>query len=81
MYELNGRMCIVYAMVKRTNINLDMGLVHEAARELGTERTTDTVHGALEDVVRRARRARMAGRDLDELTPERLSELREARRF
>jgi Arc/MetJ family transcription regulator len=31
-------------VVKRTNINLDMDLVEQAAEELGTRRTTDTVH-------------------------------------
>jgi Arc/MetJ family transcription regulator len=63
-------------VVKRTNINLDMDLVREAAHELGTERTTDTVHGALRDVVARARRARLAERDFPDLTPEALDELR-----
>ena len=63
-------------MVKRTNINLDMDLVEQAAHELGTQRTTDTVHQALRDVVARARRARLAQRDFDDLTPEALEALR-----
>jgi Arc/MetJ family transcription regulator len=63
-------------MVKRTNINLDMDLVREAAHELGTHRTTDTVHGALRDVVARARRARLAEREFGDLAPEVLDELR-----
>ncbi|MEN3284956.1 MAG: Bacterial antitoxin of type system, VapB [Solirubrobacteraceae bacterium] len=68
----------VYAlsMVRRTNINLDMDLVEQAARELGTRRTTDTVHQALRDVVARARRARLAERDFEDLTPEALEALR-----
>lgn len=63
-------------VVKRTNINLDMDLVEQAAHELGTQRTTDTVHQALRDVVARSRRARLAQRDFDDLTPEALEALR-----
>jgi Arc/MetJ family transcription regulator len=68
----------VYAwtVVKRTNINLDMELVEEAAHELGTRRTTDTVHEALRDVIARARRGRLARRDFDDLTPEALEDMR-----
>jgi Arc/MetJ family transcription regulator len=64
------------AMVRRTNINLDMDLVDEAARELGTRRTTDTVHQALREVVARARRTRLAQRDFEDLTPEALEAMR-----
>ena len=63
-------------VIKRTNINLDMDLVDEAARELGTQRTTDTVHQALREVVARARRARLAERDFEDLTPEALDAMR-----
>ncbi len=63
-------------VVKRTNINLDMDLLHEAARELGIQRTTDTVHHALREVVARARRARLAQRDFEDLTPEVLEAMR-----
>jgi len=63
-------------VVKRTNINLDMDLVHEAAHELGTQRTTDTVHQALRDVIARARRARLAQRDFEDLTPDTLEAMR-----
>jgi Arc/MetJ family transcription regulator len=63
-------------MVKRTNINLDMDLVEQAARELGTHRTTDTVHRALRDVVARSRRARLAQRDFEDLTAETLAAIR-----
>jgi Arc/MetJ family transcription regulator len=66
----------VVGVVKRTNINLDMDLLHEAARELGTQRTTDTVHRALREVVARARRARLAQRDFEDLTPEALEAMR-----
>jgi len=63
-------------VVRRTNINLDMDLVEQAARELGTQRTTDTVHQALRDVVARSRRARLAQRDFDDLTPDALASMR-----
>ncbi|MEZ5124211.1 MAG: type II toxin-antitoxin system VapB family antitoxin [Solirubrobacterales bacterium] len=63
-------------MVKRTNINLDMDLVADAARQLGTRRTTDTVHEALRDVIARGRRARLAQRDFEDLTPESLEAMR-----
>lgn len=63
-------------MVKRTNINLDMELVDQAATELGTARMTDTVHEALRDVVARARRARLAQRDFADLTPDAVEEMR-----
>ena len=65
-----------FTVVKRTNINLDMDLVDEAARELGTRRTTDTVHEALRDVVSRSRRERLARRDFEDLTPEALGAIR-----
>jgi Arc/MetJ family transcription regulator len=63
-------------VVKRTNINLDMDLVERAAQELGTERTTDTVHQALREVIARARRARLAQRDFEDLTPDALEAMR-----
>jgi Arc/MetJ family transcription regulator len=63
-------------VIKRTNINLDMDLVEQAAHELGTQRTTDTVHEALRDVIARARRTRLALRDFEELTPESLETMR-----
>jgi Arc/MetJ family transcription regulator len=66
------------AVVKRTNINLDMELVDQAARELGTSRTTDTVHEALREVIARARRSRLAERNFEDLTPEALEALRRA---
>ena len=66
-------------MVKRTNINLDMDLVQQAAQALGTRRTTDTVHEALRDVIARARRTRLAQRDFEDLTPESLEAMRRPR--
>lgn len=63
-------------MIKRTNINLDMELIAQAARELGTRRTTDTVHHALREVVARGKRLRLAERDFEDLTPEALDAMR-----
>jgi Arc/MetJ family transcription regulator len=63
-------------VVKRTNINLDMELVEQAAHELGTRQTTETVHEALRDVVARARRTRLAQRDFGDLTPDVLEQMR-----
>lgn len=68
----------VYAaqVVRRTNINLDMELVEQAAHELGTARTTDTVHEALREVIARARRVRLADRDFEDLTPQAVDAMR-----
>jgi Arc/MetJ family transcription regulator len=66
------------AVVKRTNINLDMDLVGQAGQALGTRRTTDTVHAALRDVIGRARRVRLSKRDLEDLSPEALDAVRRA---
>ena len=63
-------------VIKRTNINLDMDLVHQAAHELGTHRTTDTVHQALREVIARARRVRLARRDFEDLTPDAVEAMR-----
>jgi hypothetical protein len=49
----------IMARVKRTSLNLDFELVEEAGAELGTNGTTETVHRALHDVVRRARLRRL----------------------
>jgi hypothetical protein len=63
-------------MTRRTTLNLNMHLVVEASRVLETEGNTETIHAALEDVVRRARLARLAERDFSGLTPDALDELR-----
>jgi len=51
-------------------------LVGQAAHELGTKRTTDTVHQALREVIARARRAQLAQRDFEDLTPDTLEAMR-----
>lgn len=40
-------------MRKHTTIDLDTDLVRRAGDVLGTSRTTDTIHAALNDVIRR----------------------------
>ena len=42
-------------MRRHTTIDIDMDLVREAGVALGTARMTETVHAALEEVVRRRR--------------------------
>ena len=50
------------AMIKRTSLNLDFDLLNEAKEILRTEETTETIHRALEDVVRQARLRRLVAR-------------------
>ena len=57
-------------MVKRTSLNLDLDLVAKAREVLGSNGTTDTVHRALEDVVRREKLRWLAQRDFSMLTEE-----------
>jgi Arc/MetJ family transcription regulator len=66
-------------MVKRTTINLDSELVAEAREVLKTRNTTDTVHDALRDVVRRERLKRLSEWDLEGLTLEGIKEMRHSR--
>ncbi len=54
-------------MIKRTSINLDLELVAEARGIFGTKNTTDTVHTALREAVRRERLARLAKRRFDHM--------------
>jgi Arc/MetJ family transcription regulator len=68
-------------MIKRTSINLDQSLVREAKEVLGTEQTTETVHRALREVVRRERLRRLAEMDFPDLTLEFLEEMRRGRSF
>ncbi|MGH3113149.1 MAG: hypothetical protein ACRDOP_06755 [Gaiellaceae bacterium] len=56
-------------MVKRTSPDLELDLVAAAREVLGTSGTTDTVHRALADVVRRERLRNFGERRFDDLTP------------
>ncbi len=60
-------------------MNLDRELVAEAEGLLGTKGATETVHAAMAEVVRAARRRRLAAWELDDLTPETLEEMRRPR--
>jgi Arc/MetJ family transcription regulator len=68
-------------MRKHTTIDLDLDLVRQAAEALGTSRTTETVHAALSDVVRRRLRMEILGMrpalsldDLDAMRAHRFAE-------
>jgi Arc/MetJ family transcription regulator len=65
-------------MMKRTTINLDIELVAQAREVLKTTNTTETVHRALREVVRRDRLRRLSERTWD-ITPEQLKEMRRSR--
>jgi Arc/MetJ family transcription regulator len=62
-------------MIKRTSINLDLDLVAEARKALGTKTATDTVHTALRDVVRHERLKRVAELRFDHMPDEWWDEL------
>jgi len=71
-------------MRKHTTIDLDADLVEAAAKVLGTSRTTDTVHAALSEVVRRRERMSIIDfrpaldlADLDAMRAHRFAEDRE----
>jgi Arc/MetJ family transcription regulator len=55
-------------VMQRTSVNLhlDLDLVAQAREVLGSSGTTDTVHRALEDVVRREKLRRLAEYDFSE---------------
>ena len=57
-------------MIKRTSINLEFDLVAAAREILGSNGTTDTIHRALEDVVRREKLRRLAEYDFSEYDEE-----------
>jgi Arc/MetJ family transcription regulator len=61
--------------IRRTSMNLDLGLVAEARDILGTNGATDTVRAALEDVIRRDKLRRLAARTYEDVTPEEFEEL------
>lgn len=66
-------------VIKRTSINLELDLVAAARDVLGSNGTTDTVHRALEDVVRREKLRRLADERFEDLTPAALEQLRATR--
>jgi len=62
-------------MIKRTSLNLDLDLLAAAKDVLQTRETTETIHRALEDVVRNARLRRLIARRFD-LSDDELEALR-----
>jgi len=66
-------------VVKRTSLNLDLELVGQARKLLGSKGTTDTIHRALEEVVRREKVRRLAAEPFEDLTPDALEQLRKPR--
>ena len=66
-------------VIKRTSLNLELDLVAAARDVLGSNGTTDTVHRALEDVVRREKLRLLAEERFEDLTPEALERLRATR--
>ena len=62
--------------IKRTSLNLDFELVEQAKDLLGTSGTTETIHRALEEVVRRDRLEQLLAVRFDHLPDGWLDELR-----
>jgi Arc/MetJ family transcription regulator len=65
--------------LRRTTINLDSELVADAREVLKTRNTTDTVHDALREVVRREDLRRLTEWELEGLTLEGIKEMRRSR--
>jgi hypothetical protein len=57
-------------VVKRTSLNLDLDLVGKAREVLGSNGMTDTIHRALEEVVRQEKLRRLAEYDFSEYDAE-----------
>jgi Arc/MetJ family transcription regulator len=66
------------ANVRRTSLNLNLELVAEARKYLGTNGTTDTVHRALEEVVRTRALDRLAALSFDHLPADWIDRERDA---
>jgi Arc/MetJ family transcription regulator len=66
-------------MRRHITLDLDQGLLHEAAAALGTTGAIATVHAALAEVVAHRRRAMLARHDFPDLTPEGVAAVRAAR--
>ena len=66
-------------MIKRTSLNLDLDLVAQARDVLDARTTTETIHRALEEVVRREALKRLTEWDLGGMTLEDLERMRQPR--
>lgn len=67
------------ARTKRTTINLDRDLLDEASGVLGTSGITDTVHAAMNDVVRRRKLEALTKLELPDLDWETIKAMRRPR--
>lgn len=65
--------------VRRTTLNIDTNLVARAREILGTRGTTQTVHRAMEEVIRRDKLRSLAARRFPGMDLETLDELRRGR--
>lgn len=63
--------------IRRTSLNLDFELVEQAREVLHTSGTTDTVHRALEEVIRSEALRRLTEWDLGGMTLEDLERMRQ----
>lgn len=63
-------------MIKRTSLNLDLDLVAQARDVLDARTTTETIHRALEEVVRREALRELAAWDLGGMTLDDLERIR-----
>jgi Arc/MetJ family transcription regulator len=57
-------------------MNVDMELVEQVSKVLGTKTTTATVHAAMDEVLKLRLRRELAAHDFPDLTPETLEEMR-----
>lgn len=68
-------------MIKHTTVNLDTDLLKAAQGVLGTTQTAETIHRALQEVINRRKRERLAAYDFPDLTPAAVDEMRTNRLF
>jgi hypothetical protein len=61
--------------IKRTSMNLRLDLIAEARGILGTRGTTETVHRALEEVIRREKLRRLSEWTFEHLSDEDIERL------
>jgi Arc/MetJ family transcription regulator len=80
VYQLN-EVGSTMGRFKHTSLNIDVELLEAAERALGTSQMSETIHRALQEAVNLARRRQLLELDLPGLTPERVEEMRQNRRF
>lgn len=75
VYGVSVSRCILATVRKRTNMNVDMDLVAQVSKILGTKTTTATVHTAMEEMVKLQYRRELVADDLPGLTVEALANM------